>query len=98
MAGAIFGSGTNYGKTKDTNRATALDRSVPAVENNPGRRTIIEYIEGWYNFHRRHEGPGIPSPNQFETPGRKAVRNPRLATLARNPACVLHGINQRELK
>ena len=69
MAGAIFGSGTNYGKTKDTNRATALDRSVPAVEishdHRHAQRTTIEYIEGWYNFHRRHEGPGSQSPESI---------------------------------
>ena len=35
------------------------------------RREVFEYIEGWYNPHRRHSSLGYESPVNFEARSRK---------------------------
>jgi len=38
-----------------------------------GRRDVFEYIEGWYNPHRRHSALGQISPLRFEERERTAA-------------------------
>ena len=35
-------------------------------EGGAARRAIFDYIEGWYNPHRRHSALGYLSPAEFE--------------------------------
>ena len=35
-------------------------------DHHQAQREIFEYIEGWYNPHRRHQGLGYQSPMGFE--------------------------------
>ena len=35
-------------------------------DHHQARRAIFEFIEGWYNPHRRHQGLGQQSPIAFE--------------------------------
>ena len=42
-----------------------IDRRVFRTQAE-ARMAIFEYIEGWYNPHRRHSGPGYLSPLNFE--------------------------------
>ena len=35
-------------------------------DHHQAQREIFEYIEGWYNPHRRHQGLGYQSPIHFE--------------------------------
>ena len=42
-----------------------LDRQ-PLRDAGRGRMAVFEFIEGWYNPHRRHSALGYLSPNEFE--------------------------------
>ncbi len=41
------------------------------------RRAVFEYIEGWYNPHRRHSAIGYVSPRQFEKQYAQAMASPK---------------------
>ena len=43
------------------------------LEHRQARRAIFEFIEGWYNPHRRHQGLGQQSPIAFERSYQKAA-------------------------
>lgn len=45
--------------------ANFLDRRRFATRNE-ARRAVFEYIEGWYNPHRRHSALGYESPLGYE--------------------------------
>ncbi len=36
------------------------------IDRSTARRTLFDYIEGWYNPHRRHSALGYLSPAEFE--------------------------------
>ena len=42
-------------------------------DHRQAQREIFEYIEGWYNPHRRHQGLGYQSPIHFERSYQKAA-------------------------
>ena len=42
-----------------------LDRK-PLRTQTEARMAVFEFIEGWYNPHRRHSAVGYQSPNAFE--------------------------------
>ena len=42
-----------------------LDRK-PLCTQTEARMAVFEFIEGWYNPHRRHSVLGYQSPNAFE--------------------------------
>ncbi|TQE93132.1 MAG: IS3 family transposase [Spiribacter salinus] len=41
------------------------------------RQALFEYIEGWYNPHRRHSAIGYVSPRQFEKQYAQAMASPK---------------------
>jgi putative transposase len=49
---------------------STLDREMLAgvvfIDRNVARMAIFEYIEGWFNQHRRHSSLGFLSPAEFE--------------------------------
>ena len=51
------------------------------------RMAVFEYIEGWYNPHRRHSGLGQISPIEFER--RHSMRPEH--TVTHTPACSIAG-------
>ena len=42
-------------------------------DHRQAQRAIFEFIEGWYNPHRRHQGLGYHSPMDFERQHQKAA-------------------------
>jgi len=48
----------------------AAESASPPVSQRPGsgtaRRALFDYIEGWYNPHRRHSALGYLSPAEYE--------------------------------
>ena len=49
----------------DTVECELLDRTR-FHDHRQAQRAIFEFIEGWYNPHRRHQGLGYQSPFDFE--------------------------------
>ena len=45
-------------------------------DHHQAQREIFEYIEGWYNPQRRHQGLGYQSPMGFEKTYQEAALNP----------------------
>jgi len=54
-----------------------LDRR-PLHTQAEARMAVFEYIEGWYNPHRRHSALGYLSPNEFERRVKTAATPPEL--------------------
>jgi putative transposase len=70
-----------------------LDR-LPLRTQREAQMAVFEFIEGWYNSHRRHSSIGYLSPNEFER--RYAEREPGDRTDPRSPLLGQSGASHSE--